>query len=104
VFTNVNNCRFFLFDYLSLSQFVVLSILILLAFSFFYVKNYKGELLGNVGFGLIVIGGMMNLSQWSKYGCVHDFINFFGLFFFNHYDLMITIGIILVVITIWKKK
>ncbi|MFZ2664545.1 MAG: signal peptidase II [Patescibacteria group bacterium] len=104
MFINVNNCRFLLSDYLNLNQFVLSSLFVLLVFSYFYTKNFKRELLGNIGFGLIIIGGMMNLSQWSKYGCVHDFINFFGLFFFNCYDLMITVGIILVAITIWKKK
>jgi lipoprotein signal peptidase len=104
VFTNVSNCRFFLSDFLSLNQFLLLSLLVLLVFSFFYIKNFKREFIGNLGFGIIFIGGFMNLVQWSKYGCVHDYINFFGLFFFNFYDLMITLGIILVAITIWKKK
>jgi lipoprotein signal peptidase len=104
VFTNVNNCRFFLSDFLNLNQFLLLSLLVLIVFSYFYIKEYKRELLGNIGFGFIIIGGLMNLFQWSKYGCVKDFINFFGLFFFNFYDLMVCLGILLVAITIWKKK
>jgi lipoprotein signal peptidase len=79
-------------------------LLVLIVFSYFYIKEYKRELLGNIGFGFIIIGGLMNLFQWSKYGCVKDFINFFGLFFFNFYDLMVCLGILLVAITIWKKK
>lgn len=104
MFTNVSNCSYFLLKFLTLNQFLLLSLVLLAVFSFFYVKNFKRELIGNIGFGLIVIGGFMNLVQWSKYGCVHDFINFFGLFFFNLYDLMVTLGIIVVAITIWKKK
>jgi len=104
VFVTVTNCSFFLSKLLTLNQFVILSVIFLLFFSAVYYRNYGKIVIGNIGLGLIVIGGILNLIQWLKYGCVKDFINFFGLFSFNFFDLMITMGIALVGITIWKKK
>ncbi len=69
-----------------------------------YLEYYRGKIFGDIGFGLIFIGGLFNLSQWLLRGCVKDFINFFGLFHFNLYDSMVTIGAVLVSISIWKKK
>jgi len=104
VFVTVINCNFFLAKLLTLNQFVILSVIFLLFFSIVYYRNYGKIFISNIGLGLIVIGGILNLIQWWKYGCVKDFINFFGLFFFNFYDLMVTIGVTLVGITIWEKK
>lgn len=98
------NCRFFLHDFLSLKLFLILSFALLSAFAITYLRGLKRSLIGNAGLFLIMFGGLMNLMQWAKFGCVIDFINFFGLLYFNIYDLMITIGVFFIVISIWKKK
>jgi lipoprotein signal peptidase len=98
------NCRFFLTGFLSLNIFLILSFALLAAFAITYLRGFKRSLVGNFGLFLVMFGGLMNLVQWAKFGCVIDFINFFGLFYFNIYDLMITVGAFFIAISIWKKK
>jgi len=78
--------------------------MLLFVFSVFYLKNYKTSTYGKIGLIMIISGGLMNLLQWSRFGCVKDFVSFFGLFHFNFYDILVTMGTLLVAISIWKKK
>ena len=57
-----------------------------------------------VGYILILTGGLLNLLEWFRVGCVRDYLNFFNLFHFNFYDLMVTVGVIFVFIAVWKKN
>lgn len=53
---------------------------------------------------MVVLGGSLNLLEWFDKGCVKDYVNFFNLFKFNFYDALVTLGVILVAISICKKK
>ena len=104
MFSEIYNCNYLFSKIISLELFVTISVLITIIFSYIYLKYYRGNIFGDIGFFLIILGGAFNLSSWLLKGCVKDFINFFGLFYFNIYDLMVTTGVILVSIIIWKKK
>jgi len=103
-FDRFYNCRFFLHGFLSLKLFLILAFALLSAFAITYLRGCKRSLVGNAGLFLVMFGGLMNLLQWAKFGCVIDFINFFGLFYFNSYDLMVTVGAFYIAISIWKKN
>lgn len=98
------NCRYFLSDIIGYDVFISVSILYIAAFSFFYLKYYLGSRFGDVGYLLILVGGLMNILERATKGCVRDYLNFFNLFHFNIYDIMVTTGILLISIAIWKKK
>jgi lipoprotein signal peptidase len=104
VFSEIYNCNYFLSDFISLETFIFISLFILGLFSTFYIKDFKGDRVGDIGVVLILIGGLSNIYRWLKYGCVKDYINFFNLFHFNLADLMVTTGIFFVLIALWKKK
>lgn len=98
------NCSFFLSQFLTLNQFIGVSVLILLIFLFAYFRNTERSMVSDVGVILIVFGGLLNLLEWVNGGCVRDYINFFNLFYFNFHDLLVTLGSIFVIIRIWKTK
>ena len=103
-FDRFYNCRFFLYGIISLKIYLLLSFALFSALAITYLKGFSRSLIGNFGLFLIMFGGLMNLVQWSKFGCVIDLVNFFGLFYFNIYDLMVTVGAFFIAISIWKKK
>lgn len=104
MFSVVYNCNYLLSEFVGLEVFVIFSLIILILFSFLYLRHFRGSRVGDMGFVLIVIGGLVNAFGWLKNGCVKDYISFFGLFHFNLADLMITTGVFFVLITLWKKK
>ncbi|MBW6441861.1 signal peptidase II [Patescibacteria group bacterium] len=104
MFTDTYNCHYLFSDFISVGVFILLSIILATVFSIIYIRNYWGNKFGNLGFLLILLGGLMNLSEWYRHSCVKDYLNFFNLFHFNFYDLLVTIGVVLVFITIWKKN
>ncbi len=42
---------------------------------------------------LIAIGGLLNVGERMAFGCVKDYLNFFGLFLFNLNDILVTLGL-----------
>lgn len=104
MFSEVYNYNYLLSSFIGLKFFVVFSLFILGLFSFFYIKYFRGNRVGDIGFVFIVIGGLSNIFNWLKNGCVRDYINFFNLFHFNLADLMVTTGVFFVLITLWKKN
>ena len=98
------NCNFFLSGLISSNVFVFISIVSVSLFSFIYLKYYSDSGVGDVGFVLVLVGGSMNISERVLSGCVRDYFNFFNLFHFNLYDIMVTVGIMLVSLSVWKKK
>lgn len=98
------NCNYFLSNIISLKVSVILSVFILVLFAVLYIPSLRKSKLGDIGFLLILLGGLSNLYEWVKYACVRDYINFFNIFHFNFADIMVTIGVVFVLITIWKKK
>ena len=102
--TETYNCNFFLSGFIGFDTFILISIILTAIFSYIFLKRYRGFMLGDIGFILVLVGGLMNLSEWLIKGCVRDYLNFFNLFHFNIYDIMVTVGLLLVSITIWKKN
>jgi lipoprotein signal peptidase len=98
------NCRYFLFQYIDIGTYIILSLLLICIFSLVYLKNYRGSRAGDIGFILTLVGGLLNILEWVSKECVRDYLNFFNLFHFNLYDIMVSVGILLMAITIWKKK
>ena len=96
------NCSFFLSQFLTLNQFIFVSLFILLVFLFVYFKSVKRSRLGDIGVFFIVLGGLLNLLEWFNAGCVRDYINFFNLFYFNVHDFLVSLGTFLVIIKLWK--
>jgi len=104
VLTETYNCNFFLSGFIGFDTFIFISVILTAVFSYIFLKKYRGSLAGDVGFVFLLVGGLMNLSEWVSKGCVRDYLNFFNLFHFNIYDIMVTVGLLLVSITIWKKN
>jgi len=104
VLTETYNCNFFLSGFISFDTFILISVILIAVFSYIFLKKYRGALVGDIGFTLVLVGGLMNLLEWVNKGCVRDYLNFFNLFHFNIYDIMVTVGLLLVSITIWKKN
>lgn len=81
-----------------------LSVIIAGLFVFFYLKGTKRNRVGDIGLLMLLSGAAVNILERLKFGCVSDYISFFGLFNFNIQDVLVTTGIILIVWTIWKAK
>jgi len=87
-----------------LGLFLVISSILLLSFALFVKGIFKNNIYIDTGVSLVSLGGISNIYEWARYACVGDYFNFFDLFKFNLADLLISTGIILVIIGIWKKK
>ena len=87
------NCSYFLSDYISVNLYVLFSLILLLGVSvyFLFVDKIKGW--GRVGLILIFIGGALNLTERVLTGCVKDYLNFFGIFYYNIFVLFVSSGI-----------
>lgn len=98
------NCNYLLANYISLRLFVFSSLVLLFLFIIFVKRDFKKNILVDLGVLFISLGGLSNIYEWARYGCVKDYFNFLGLFKFNVADLLISVGIILFIIELWKKK
>ena len=98
-----SNCGLFI-NLIPWSPFVSLIVALgLLVFTGLYLrKNVK--VLSLMGVSSLLIGGLGNMAQRYQTGCVVDFLNFFGLFYYNVFDLFVDAGLTLLLIDIWKKK
>ncbi|OGC80448.1 hypothetical protein A3K01_02855 [candidate division WWE3 bacterium RIFOXYD1_FULL_43_17] len=67
-------------------------------------RRYTGSRASRLGFALIILGGLLNIFERVYTGCVRDYVNFFGLFRFNLFDLLVTSGAILLIYELWKIK
>lgn len=101
----VYNCNHIFSGLVGFKASILLSTVLLVLFSFFYIKNfYKDGFNCNVGFFLILFGSISNIFEWVRNGCVRDYVNFFGLFHFNLADFAITIGVFIIFYQLWKKE
>ena len=101
------NCQYFLSSFLTPIQFGYVSLFVLVVFMVVYLRAYKISKLSILGTLLLLAGGISNSFERMKTGCVTDNINFFGLFYYNVFDLLIDAGLFLVILniwSIWKKK
>lgn len=90
--------------------FIVLSIIFVLLFLVLSIKKGGGPTKSftfrRAGFGLIFIGGFLNLIERIVLGYVRDYWNFLGLGLYNNInDWIIGIGVLICLIDIlWKKS
>lgn len=95
-FNPARNCDFFYSELLSAG--VILLVVILYRNIGF---TSKAKCVGSI---ILVVGGLANLVERLLTGCVWDYVDFFGLFRFNIFDLMVTFGSGLLIYGIWEKK
>jgi len=95
-FNMLNNKRFI----------IILFSVILLALIYNYMKNFKNNKRNILAFGLVYGGIIGNLIDRVFLGYVRDFIDFKIINYpvFNIADSAIVIGIILLIIAIFKKE
>lgn len=98
------NCNYLFSGFVSLKLFVAGSLILLALFLFVYLRNIEKSFISNFGAILIFLGGLSNVYEWVKTGCVKDYLNFINLFKSNVADILVTLGVVLVLINIWKKK
>lgn len=101
---NKLNCSYIFSDYLSPKAFFYLGIFLIVAFSIFYIKLVRKSGVGMVGLGLFYLGAFANLTERYRKECVNDYFSFFGLFSFNLWDILVTVGIVLILWSLWKTK
>lgn len=100
------NCSYFLDGLIPQNIYLALASIVIFLFVLLFLwllKNKYGvvPLLGTV---LIIAGGVGNLAERLINGCVRDYIDFFGFFHFNLFDLFVTLGISVTILTIWKRQ
>ena len=86
---------------------IIFPIVVLVAVSIYTYMDKKLDNLSLVGFSLIIGGGVANIFDRVVYGSVTDFLyinlGFFKTGIFNIADLSVTTGIILILISSFKK-
>ena len=86
---------------------IIISIIFLICL-FFYSRKFKDNKRNIIAFGLVFGGLLGNLLDRIIFGYVRDFISLqFGSYYypiFNVADIAIVIGILLIIIAIFKKE
>jgi lipoprotein signal peptidase len=98
------SCDFIFSRFLNVGEFVALGFFVTVVFSILYSNFIQRSKVGDTGLIIFLVGTSGNLLERLRFGCVRDYINFFGYFHFNIWDLMVSLGIILIGWGIWKKK
>ena len=77
----------------STSLFTIISAVLLFILVLVYLKAFKKTRLSFVGLGLTLLGGGANLYERFEFGCVKDYLSFFGILHFNYSDIIIVVGL-----------
>lgn len=104
MFVEKHNCDFFLSQFLNLDIFILICCILVVLFLLFYFRNSNRNKTSDIGVLLVMIGGLLNTVERLRSGCVRDYLNFFDIFYFNIWDLLVTVGVTLVLVNIWKTK
>lgn len=91
-----SNCAIFYPPYIS-----IFALLVLLYLIFYKLPKSLGVIISAF---LIVTGTTSNFIERVITGCVKDYLDFFGLFSFNIFDLSVVLGVILLLYELWHKK
>ena len=87
---------------------IVLPIIVLIFITIYTYIDKELDKISIIGFSLIIGGGIGNIFDRIVYGSVTDFLylnfEFFKTGIFNIADLSVTIGMILILISSFKKK
>jgi signal peptidase II len=84
---------------------IVLSIVIFAAIIFWYRSHCKEDTLWcHVAFAALLAGALSNFGERIIFGCVTDFIPFFGLWTMNLADAYISIGLVIFMWHTWQHE
>lgn len=97
------NCKYLFSSFLPIRIYYALIIVLLVLFILVVFNVYKAKLFRIAGF-LVVVGGLLNMVERIKTGCVYDPFNFINLFHFNSADVLISLGIILLTYRLFNKN
>lgn len=91
----VTNCKFLFSNFLTYKQFGLLAAIVLIVFVAFLIAGMAKTRRNILAICLVIAGAAMNIIErhFIGNGCVRDYINFFGLFVFNFYDLVFMAGV-----------
>lgn len=89
------NCNYPLSRFIPHDLYSLFSVVAILLFAFLYLRCFKKSVVTNGAFVLIVVGGLINTFERYFAGCVADPLSFFGLFYFNIFDLMVSLGLVI---------
>ncbi|HAI62829.1 MAG: Lipoprotein signal peptidase [candidate division WWE3 bacterium GW2011_GWF2_41_45] len=81
-----------------------LSFVVLVGVFYLIRKKYFVSRLSRLGIIFILLGGIGNTLERVFTGCVRDYVDFFGQFRFNFFDLLVTSGVFLLIYELWKNK
>lgn len=100
------NCTYPFFKDINLVPYSVISLFITLLVVFLYERKFKfnAGFIGHTGMLFLVFGSLLNIWERFSTGCVYDYLSFFGIFMFNVPDILITSGIMLAIINIWRRQ
>jgi len=101
---NKLSCDFIFSRFLNVGEFIALGFLGTVFFSILYVNYIRRSGVGDTGLVMFLIGVAGNLVERLRFGCVRDYINFFGYLSFNIWDLMVILGMVLIIWGMWKRK
>lgn len=101
----IQNCSYFLNQFLEYRQFAVLSGVVAILFSMYLLRLVKHQTTGKIAVAAFLIGSVLNaVDRWGD-GCVNDYLDFFGLFKYNIFDLMICLSsAILIYLIVFKPN
>ncbi len=74
---------------------VIVTVIIIILLCAWFMRHRGHALVERVGLALLIAGGSGNLIDRVYYGCVTDFVAFFGLWHFNIADALIAAGVAL---------
>ena len=83
--------------------FVFFSVIVIIAIFYYLERIVKNEKLLQFAAGLLLGGTIGNLIDRVAYGAVIDFIDFRVWPVFNIADSAVTIGVIILIVLLWKK-
>ena len=83
--------------------FVFFSVIVIIAIFYYLERIVKNEKLLQFAVGLLLGGTIGNLIDRVAYGAVIDFIDFRVWPVFNIADSAVTIGVIILIVLLWKK-
>jgi lipoprotein signal peptidase len=75
------------------SIFTIINAALILILALVYLKAFKKTWLSFLGLGLTLLGGGANLYERFEFGCVKDYLSFFGMLHFNYSDIIIVVGL-----------
>ena len=88
----IQNCSYFLSELVDYKIFSLLSVVIAGLFGFYLLMVMHRHIAAKIFIAMFFAGSTLNaLDRWND-GCVNDYLDFFGLFKYNIFDIMICLA------------